>query len=510
VSAVGKHAPAVTGGHPPGEPEPVRVVAVTERSSLVVALTMMVPDWDVTAVADPATLADGHSPDAVIIEAATTTDGLATLSFLRDAGMAVPAVVIGDPTPSDESTDGEEPLGWPPDGGDCAILTRPFTIADLRDQVTEFVGPPPAPPEPAPEPGRRGLLRRVTGRHAAADPQPELVVPEPEPVYPEPEPEPVAVQSEPETVAVEPDLGPEPGHRRFLRRLTGSNAPADREPEPVDREPAPDVVAEPDDFEPEPEREPVAIEAEPEPEPEPVAIEPEPEPEPVAIETEPDPEPEPEPVAIEPGPEPVAIEAEPEPEPEPVTFSPEPDPEPEPVEVLDPSREAVADQPELDATTVDEDAVEELDEPATPSGLFDATVLLAEVINAFDADNAAVWVPGPTDSWVAAASYGLRTAEGRSRVRPDQPLFAAVSANLDGALLAPADLARGRLAGVPGSWADDVMAAGMGFEDYCVAVVVVGGAGLTGSDLRRLLTLVNGASPERSGIGNRLIGLLRR
>jgi hypothetical protein len=478
VSAVRKHVPAAGGG-PPGEPEPVRVVAVTERSSLVVALTMMVPDWDVTAVADPSTVGDGSPPDAVIIEATTTTDGLATLSFLRDAGMAVPAVVIGDPA-SSESTDGAEPLG-PPDGGDCAILTRPFTIADLRDQVTEFVGPPPAPAEPAPDPGRRGLLRRVTGRQAAAEPQPEPVVPDPEPAHTEPEREPVAVQSEPEAVAVEPDLAPEPGHRRLLRRLIGRNAPADREPELVDTEPAPDAVAEPDDFEPEPEPEPVAVE----PEPEPVAVEPQP-------------EPQPEPVAVEPGPEPVAFFSE-----------PQPDPEPRPVEpVLD--SEAVEVEPELDATTVDEDPSDENDEPATPSGLFDATALLAEVINAFDADNAAVWVPGPTGSWVAAASYGLRTAEGRSRVRPDQPLFAAVSANLDGALLAPADLARGRLAGVPGSWAEDVMAAGMGFEEHCVAVVVVGGSGLTGSDLRRLLTLVNGATPERSGIGNRLVSLLRR
>lgn len=369
---------------------PIRVAAVTERTSLVVALTMMVPDWDVRASRDADSVVRMAHPDAVIIEAATTAEGLEVLSALRDASLIAPAVVIGDVSPEDGALD----------DGRCALLLRPFTIVELRDQVTEFVGEPTVPTESP----SRGGIKRLRRRRLVQLPPEDAEVP--------------ASGSGEAASSSAADLAP-PGTEHEAGYAPAEIRPRPDHDEPADLAPDPDPTLEHDE-----------------------------------------------------GPEEVAVE------------------------VRDPG------------ATAESGAGD--DPPPDDRGghAFDATTLLAELLNAFDPDNASVWTPTETGSWAPAAAFGLRRAEGSRPVRADQPLFAAVSENLDGALLAPADLARGKLAGVPGSWAEDVMAAGMALQGRCIGVVVVGGAGLERTDLHRLLVLVNGAAPTRQRMGARLRGLL--
>lgn len=429
-------------------PEPTRVWAVAEHSSLVVALTMMVPEWDVTPVTDVSVRGEAGQPDAVIVEAATTGEAFAILGALREVGVTAPAVLIGDAVPEGQATS-DDPIEDPPPGAaDHALLTRPFAIADVRDRIAAFIGTPAHETVPPP-PARRGLLARAVEWRGSSAAEP------------------------PEAVA---GPAPEAALIGLPHGKDGESDAAGSEPvveEAADTDPARLVPVGSD---------PVVEHAPPEP-----------------PRSDPDPEADP---AVD---DPAATERVAEDALSPALERPPVNDESVGVEVESGRDDQASVGGGLDG--IEPSGDHDGDEPVRP---FDARSLLAELINAFDPDNAAIWVPAESGGWVAEASHGLHKAEGRAKVRADQPLFAAVSANLDGALLAPADLARGRLAGVPGSWAEDLMAAGMGFAEECIAVVVVGRSGLMPADLVRLLGLVNGAAPHRPGLGSKLRELLRR
>jgi hypothetical protein len=444
----------------------VRVLAVTPRSSLVLALTMLVPDWDVDAATDAAQVAPGDGFDVLVIEATRTDEGLATLHQLRAAGVDQPAVVAGDIFP-------EGDVGAP-------VIPRPFTVQELCERIMALVHPPVVedPPTEVPEPAleppavtiedepaaeppkRRGLLTKLRRpRHAAveapaeADTAPELIAESPrEPTWTDPA---ATSQIGPVPITAEPDLEPA------------------SDPEPGVPRPPAEPQAQP---RPVPASRPLVSEGEPGPA------------------SQPDPEPEP---PRRPTPEPVAADAEPEPQPEPV----EPTPAVAPVAVAPvavvPSV-VTAGTPPVPAppATVDPDALTDPEDDDLAG--FQPVALLAELINAFEPVTAAIWVQDDARQWRVIEHLGLRRAEAGRSVPPDQPFFAAISGRLHGMLLSPADLARGYLGGVPGTWTEDVMAAPVAHRKQCLAIVVVGGDGLTERATRQFATLTGAATDRPS------------
>jgi hypothetical protein len=529
----------------------IRVVAVTERASLVMALTMMVPDWDVDAIAASGDVIEAGDVDAVIVEAASTLGGLTTALELREAGVTAPIVVVGDVTIDD--------LDDVPDVASSAVLNRPFTISDLRDRIVELVGPAamPEPPEPIEPRGRKQRRWRRGGGDRIVEPAtPTPAASAEEDLEPEPLPEPVTTEDvapvdEPaaaeESAAVEEPIAVEESAGVDEPVALEEHGPSAAEPEdeptgPGDQESAADAVPfvnwpPVDASDVEQPQEPAAA-------PEPSEHEPSEQLEPTQP-AEPSAQHEPsdqfEPTQTAEAEDPLELE---EPESVASTDSTSNDPLdrgttadedlptatprftvdfPIDLDRIDPyllytdsgeaahdtrsapypAAEAVAAPPAEPVDAADLPAVVLPEDPSETH----VTSLLAELVNAFDPVTVGIWRPDG-ERWSASASLGLRRAESRLQVASDQPLFAALAENLHGVLLSPADLARGYLAGVPGTWTEDVMAVGIGDRKTCDAIVVVGGDSFTDKDVRRLVALTSsGDGAPRRG---RLAGLLRR
>ena len=222
-----------------------------------------------------------------------------------------------------------------------------------------------------------------------------------------------------------------------------------------------------------------------------------------------------EPHAFEPEPhEPEAPRFEPEPafEPEPmasVTHLPvQPAAEPGGIRRLLRRREgartaaeaAVAEDPMLRRLKNAIDSMRDLDElvselPVLAQPRAMAHAFLAEVVEMFSPQVAAVYAALPDGSYGVIAAHGLSNVEAGMRVPPDQELFMDMSRTLEAVLIAPVDLAQGLVAGIGGARTEALMAAPLAVNSVCHAIVIVGRQDFTEFDLDLLSQQADEAAP---------------
>jgi hypothetical protein len=185
----------------------VRVVAYTLETSLAVTLSMM-DDWEVVAassIEDVVELAPHAS--AVLVGMGGTDAGLATATEIYSRGVTIPSVVVGD-SPA-------------PEGSLSQVVTRPFSLDDLRGAVERAAGAQGAPvlravPDEAPSVNVIDLQQERMIRLEPEDEQPPaaptpLRPVEADPPAPTPAPEqPRPVQATPAPTPAPPPPAPAP------------------------------------------------------------------------------------------------------------------------------------------------------------------------------------------------------------------------------------------------------------------------------------------------------------
>lgn len=120
---------------------------------------------------------------------------------------------------------------------------------------------------------------------------------------------------------------------------------------------------------------------------------------------------------------------------------------------------------------------------------------LAEVVEMFRPETAALYTAASDGSFRVLAAHGLSSAELSLRVPPDQPLFLEVTNGLEAMLIAPLDLARGLVAGIGGTSTDAMIAAPLEVEGICYGLVIVGRPDFTEFDLEVLAEAAAEAAP---------------
>ena len=100
------------------------ITVLTRNPSLVIGLTFVGRDWEVTAVED---LDGWHDSDVVVVDVGSTTEGVARLRQLEDGPkQPATALIIGDEdVPTSESEH---------------LLLRPFTVDELTGHIDVLLG----------------------------------------------------------------------------------------------------------------------------------------------------------------------------------------------------------------------------------------------------------------------------------------------------------------------------------------------------------------------------------
>ncbi|MHB8511920.1 MAG: hypothetical protein ACYDCC_07020 [Actinomycetota bacterium] len=117
--------------------------------------------------------------------------------------------------------------------------------------------------------------------------------------------------------------------------------------------------------------------------------------------------------------------------------------------------------------------------------------LVRETVDLLGAESAALLVP----SWSVAASSGLTPAERAIKIPSDQALLADVSSRLEAVLVAPVDLVRGLVVGIPGTSCEALMLAPLEVEGTCHGILLAGRESFTDEALERLWLLAEEAAP---------------
>jgi len=425
----------------------MRVVALTPDASLAVALSM-IDGWEIVDVGDVEE-ACRFAPDAsaVIIGIGTTADGIEAAELVAAKGSRAPVVVVGDTVPTDPTT--------------VTVLTRPFTIDDIRGTVERVVG-----------------SARST-EHSAS---PVRSVPGADEPVVETESEEAPVEPLPADVPVQPHATEED-----LPDLSLVEFPAP--PEEVEPEPEQPEAAEPvfDTLEPVAEmgRGSNAPEREPEPIPSEAVVGPA-----AAQRTAQD-----LPLSRD-----VASGV-----PEPRSDSrwrrggrrrvePQPGIERAPERIADDSVPA-----RMREATRSLEAVAELltEMPALADPAAIANALVDEITASFPADSCSIHLRGLTSFRVISA-HNLSKVEEGMRVPLDQSLFHQLCQTQKAMLIAPVDLARGFLVGVPGVHAEALIATTVVLDGDSLGIILISGPDFTETDLDRLDDLARQAAP---GIG---------
>ncbi|MFN2641159.1 MAG: hypothetical protein ABR548_04585 [Actinomycetota bacterium] len=416
----------------------MRILAVTGDANLLTAITSMMLDWEIESIvsADEVTTESSES-DVVLVDTGTTKKGLATAVAVWNRGVKAPCLVIGDVQAPDEAH--------------VRVIVRPFGLRDLAQAVQETaesdLGEPEMPKGWTP----------VGAKHEDV-----MDVPGGEPVPEEMEP-PEASVEEADEPATQAPVSPEP-------------APPAREPEVA----APTVTYD-------------AVQAALAPQG--AAV--------IAASTE---EPQMPPAAAEEAPaaswavEPAATE----------TARPPGDrtqTRPDGLrrflrrkpERQAPSNEAPADPMMArlrDALTAGRDLEKLLaDLPVLAKPRVMAHAFLAEVVEMFGPQVAAVFAPGLDGSFSVIAAHGLSSVEAGMRVPASQPLFMQLATGLEAVLIAPVDLAQGLVAGIGGARTEALMAAPLEVDGSCQAIIIVGRQELSEFDLDLLAEQAEEAAP---------------
>jgi len=184
----------------------VRVVALTTDPSLSVALGM-IGDWDIVDVDGPEALFErAEGANAGIVGLGTVGEGVRTVRELRERGLTLALVVVGDgPGPED-----------PP----CPFVERPFSLGDIRDAIDLARASLPQPPAPA-EPAAPGAHRAAPAERAEAT-SPES----PAAVAPATQPARAVRAPEPPAIPVDPYADPDAPSPRWRRRRQADEPPA--------------------------------------------------------------------------------------------------------------------------------------------------------------------------------------------------------------------------------------------------------------------------------------------
>jgi len=140
-----------------------------------------------------------------------------------------------------------------------------------------------------------------------------------------------------------------------------------------------------------------------------------------------------------------------------------------------------------------ESLVGELPVLAQPRAM--AHAFLAEVVEMFSPQIAAVFASLPDGSYGVIAAHGLSNVEAGMRVPADQELFLEMSRTLEAVLVAPVDLAQGLVAGIGGARTEALMAAPLAVNGVCHAIVIVGRQDFTEFDLDLLSEQADEAAP---------------
>lgn len=393
----------------------------------------MMREWEVHAsrTVDEAAKAATEA-DVMLVDFGTTDEGIAIARALWEQGVAIPCLVIGDRATEEEARAG--------------IITRPFTLVDLSEAFQKLLKGErvePAKTDPAAEPAEPPI------RHAAK--------------------------------------APPTGPTKADSKPAEKRAPADGAP------PSPTPVATPT------EREPAADEARVAEQPaDSLAIDRETTPSHAVVEDE-------RPLATPPpasAPEPIPARAPargeaggvirrflqrrsqqvvPAPVGEELDAGPREDP------MTRRLREALAGGRGLEALL---DDLPVLTEARAMGHAF-----LAEVIEMFRPETAALYTTASDGSFRVLAAHGLSSGELSLRVPPDQPLFLEVTTGLEAMLIAPLDLARGLVAGIGGTRTDALIAAPLEVEGICYGLVIVGRADFSEFDLEVLAEAAAEAAP---------------
>ncbi|MGH2704250.1 MAG: hypothetical protein ACRDJ4_03910, partial [Actinomycetota bacterium] len=138
----------------------MRVLALAEDATFLVALSLMAGDWEVVSFAEvEQAAASGRGSFAVaVIDLKTTERGLAAVAALRRGGRNLPCVVVGDRPSGD---------------GEASVLVRPFTLDELVGSMQAALRPPPAArlaPGPSAAPAPAAPAGRTPAILAAAPP----------------------------------------------------------------------------------------------------------------------------------------------------------------------------------------------------------------------------------------------------------------------------------------------------------------------------------------------------
>ncbi|MGH9195383.1 MAG: hypothetical protein ACRD1T_06555 [Acidimicrobiia bacterium] len=513
----------------------MRLVVLTENPSLLLALGSIRPDWDIATANSASELAHVAARAAVgLMDLGTTERGLAQLERMKEAGVALPWVVVGD-------------AEAPQEAGVKSVV-KPFILSNLAEEIEKTAGvssvastPITYPDSPIVETKDESprLMRRMK---SWAEKKPEPAAPKP---VAAPAPKPIAPAA-PESPAAKAPAPAQPQEKP----LPKAEPVPQPKPEEAPKPPARWKVVEPGLWRGRPKDADVwATEVRPPaPTPQPqVRQETAPEPAPIKR-MEPPAAPQPSleirevaPAEEEIVPEPGSVERDITPE-RPNEQSKGYLPPPPPVDdgLILPSRRGFRDrfirkprqdhsengkdsgyalspsgypapppappiqetprQPKFSRTRSNGEAapaepegnsLQEIIQSASGAaaalesllkqmpGLEDPAVIgnaiVAEVVETLSPEIVALYAASANSTYVLLASYGLTKTEERMIVPADHPFFREIASLRQAVMVSPVDLVQGLVAGIAGARTEAFMAAPFIDGGKCIAILVVGG-----------------------------------
>lgn len=465
----------------------MRLLAVGEDASFLVALGLMSSHWEVVSVAD-ASLAGSVAANVslAVVDVKDTARGLVAVQALREAAKRLlPCLVVGE--------------AWPVLPDAVEVITRPFTLEQLTSAILRAVSPPAPAPPPAPLPApvlppppALGPMPALAGSVAANT---RALVPEAT------TPGAAIVAGPPQDLAGDEPTAEVSPQGRASHWVALHRPRLQRTPRQERRHPLPtETVAPPASS--------VAATVSPGAPP-PVLEVPTPAPPaPPVLEVPPPAPPVPPPAP----PVPPVLEVPPPAPPAPAVgpvarfvrtgTGSAAEPDPRRWRSLRALRgqaapgTGVGSRQRVEAAAGAAAQVVSLLGEVTPADT-DAVVraLLDELVECLAPEVVALYVAEPAGAFRVGASFGLSPIERRLVVGADHQLFAQIVSTHSSVLISTVDLARGLVAGVAGARTPSLMFAPLVDHGTTYAVAVVGGAAYKDADLDVLIGLAREAGP---------------